>query len=327
MECPPRPAMPESIEASRSHVKFSILRTLPPHDPPDSDGSGRISGPEPPRPPVLSPHPDAAPLLAGSRAAPYSLPSRFASRFSDLRAIAVHQPLLDVRAHSGRGLLPVPGRIATTDPWSLRPPTCAEPAAPGPASPLDLAGPLDRGLGPGPTRSWSLPCRCLRSRFTSLLSSNRPADRFRHLHAGQLGRRADVRRNRWLVTASASDRPPALTGTSRTALTRQTGVLPPADHAAADHDRSLRPRAHGPDITSPLQSGRNRRPQFCVGPSTRVAAGRDIRASRIQPGQVTRSGVPRLGWTEGRTTLSEGVFITSKFPRCRPPVVRACSPP
>ena len=124
---------------------------------------------EPPRPPVLSPHPKPLPPPVPGPLPPPCPAISPAGSGSPSHAVAAAAP----RPAHWPVLLPIPGR--TQPPirgaFGLQP----ELSQPQQAQrhPLDLAGPLDRGLGPA--RHSSQPSRCLRSRNTSSWR-NRPAN-------------------------------------------------------------------------------------------------------------------------------------------------------
>ena len=123
---------------------------------------------EPPRPPVLSPHPSAP--AAGSRAAPSSLPAISpAGSGSPSHAVAAAAP----RPAHWAGPSSDSRADATTNPWSLRPPTGTEPTAAGSASPT---GPGWSARSEPGSRPGTLPNpAAVRSRNTSSWR-NRPAN-------------------------------------------------------------------------------------------------------------------------------------------------------
>ena len=101
---------------------------------------------EPPRPPVLSPHPEPlSPPVPGPLPPPCPAISP-AGPGSPSHAVAAAAP----RPAHWAGPSSDSRADATTNPWSLRPPTGTEPTAAGSASPTGPGWSLDRGLGPGP---------------------------------------------------------------------------------------------------------------------------------------------------------------------------------
>ena len=124
---------------------------------------------EPPRPPVLSPHPKPLPPPVPGPLPPPCPAISPAGSGSPSHAVAAAAP----RPAHWAGPSSDSRADATTNPWSLGlQPELSQPQQ-AQRHPLDLAGPLDRGLGPGPAL-FPTP-RCLRSRNTSSWR-NRPAN-------------------------------------------------------------------------------------------------------------------------------------------------------
>ena len=143
---------------------------------------------EPPRPPVLSPHPKLLPPPV-----PGPLPPPCPAISPAGSGSPSHPPRRSSRSTSstlGRSFFRLEGADATTNPWSLRPPTGTEPTAAGSASPT---GPgWSARSGPGST-----PGTLASPAFASDLGRRPPAgtapQQFHDLKPGQLGGTTDQR--------------------------------------------------------------------------------------------------------------------------------------
>ena len=131
---------------------------------------------EPPRPPVLSPHPKPLPPPVPGPLPPPCPAISPAGSGSPSHAVAAAAP----RPAHWAGPSPIPGR--TQPPirgaFGLQP----ELSQPQQAQrhPLDLAGPLHRGLGPGPAL---FPTQPLLEVPEHVLLAESPRKPFHHLHA------------------------------------------------------------------------------------------------------------------------------------------------
>ena len=125
---------------------------------------------EPPRPPVLSPHPKPLPPPVPGPLPPPCPAISPAGSGSPSHAVAAAAP----RPAHWAGPSSDSRADATTNPWSLRPPTGTEPTAAGSASPTGPGWSARSGPGSRPG-TLPNPSRCLRSRNTSSWR-NRPAN-------------------------------------------------------------------------------------------------------------------------------------------------------